>query len=72
MNTQKIVQALRNQLNLVAALHIQDTADGCGEVYLPNALARKYPKAPFELGWQYLFPAANTSLDPATVSSRTV
>ncbi len=61
---QKLVEALNNQLNLVAALHIQDTADGCGEVYLPNALARKYPNAPKELGWQYLFPAAYTSLDP--------
>ena len=61
---QKLVEALNNQLNLAAALHIQDTADGCGEVYLPNALARKYPNAPKELGWQYLFPAAYTSLDP--------
>ncbi len=33
-------------------------------VYLPYALERKYPKAPFELGWQYLFPAADYSIDP--------
>jgi len=32
-------------------------------VYLPFALARKYPKAPFELGWQYLFPAAKRTID---------
>jgi integron integrase len=61
---QKLVEALTNQLTLVSALHKQDTTDGCGEVYLPNALARKYPNAPSELGWQYLFPAKNTSIDP--------
>lgn len=61
---QKLVEALSNQLTLVSALHNQDTADGCGEVYLPNALARKYPNAPSELGWQYLFPASQTSTDP--------
>jgi integron integrase len=61
---QKLVEALGNQLTLVSALHNQDTADGCGEVYLPNALARKYPNAPSELGWQYLFPASQTSVDP--------
>ena len=33
-------------------------------VYLPYALERKYPNAPFELGWQYLFPAADYSKDP--------
>lgn len=33
-------------------------------VYLPHALARKYPNAPFELGWQYLFPAQQHSVDP--------
>ncbi len=35
-------------------------------VSLPNALERKYPAAPFEWGWQYLFPAARPSVDPAT------
>lgn len=32
-------------------------------VFLPNALARKYPNAPFEFGWQYVFPAAKRSKD---------
>ncbi|MCD4776899.1 MAG: integron integrase [Candidatus Aegiribacteria sp.] len=35
-------------------------------VSLPEALARKYPNAGREWGWQYLFPAANASIDPAT------
>lgn len=38
-------------------------ADRWDGVYLPNALARKYPKAPFEFGWQYLFPARKRSVD---------
>jgi integron integrase len=39
-------------------------------VYLPFALERKYPRAPFELGWQYLFPAQHHSLDPRTNKTR--
>ena len=33
-------------------------------VSMPDALARKYPNAPFEWGWQYVFPASKPSLDP--------
>ena len=33
-------------------------------VYLPYALARKYPSAAKEWGWQYLFPARDLSTDP--------
>lgn len=39
-------------------------------VYLPNALERKYPKAPFEFGWQYLFPAQRYSVDPRSTKQR--
>lgn len=39
-------------------------------VYLPFALARKYPSAPFELGWQYLFPARGFSRDPRSGKNR--
>ncbi len=35
-------------------------------VYLPDALARKYPKAPTSIGWHYLFPASRLSAEPAT------
>ena len=35
----------------------RDLEAGFGEVYLPHLLARKYPNAPREIGWQYLFPA---------------
>ncbi len=33
-------------------------------VYMPGALNRKYPSAPFEFGWQYLFPASRRTTDP--------
>jgi integrase len=35
-----------------------------GDVYLPFALARKYPSAGKEWGWQYVFPSRKTSVDP--------
>ncbi|MGM0664441.1 MAG: tyrosine-type recombinase/integrase, partial [Thermodesulfobacteriota bacterium] len=36
------------------------------EVYLPGALARKYPAAAREFRWQYLFPSKKRSMDPRT------
>ncbi|HEV8659190.1 MAG TPA: integron integrase, partial [Thermoanaerobaculia bacterium] len=41
-----------------------DLEAGFGQVWLPHALARKYPNAPKEWGWQYVFPAAYRSKDP--------
>jgi integron integrase len=55
---------LQNHLAGVKTLHQQDLAQGHGAVYLPHALARKYPTAAKEWGWQYVFPARNLSLDP--------
>jgi len=45
-------------------LHGQDRVAGSGWVYLPHALARKYPNADSEPGWQYLFPSGRISADP--------
>jgi integrase len=45
-------------------LHEKDIAAGHGEVYLPDALARKYPAAGREWGWQYVFPASRQGVDP--------
>jgi integrase len=39
-------------------------------VWMPDALARKYPAAPFELGWQFLFPSSKLSLEPGTTCLR--
>lgn len=46
------------------ALHDRDLAAGFGAVWLPDALARKYPSAPRAWGWQYVFPANRISIDP--------
>jgi integron integrase len=56
--------ALQTQIAAVKALHHQDLEEGFGEVYLPEALARKYPNAMRESGWQWVFPARERSLDP--------
>lgn len=61
---------LKDHLNRVKAIHTHDLAAGHGAVYLPNALARKYPNAPIEWGWQYVFPARNISVDPRSGKKR--
>ena len=48
----------------VQALHAADLREGFGEVYIPEALARKYPNACREIGWQYVFPSKRRSVDP--------
>ena len=48
----------------VKAQHEQDLEDGFGEVYLPDALERKYPNAAREWIWQYVFPSRKLSKDP--------
>ncbi|TWH99045.1 integron integrase [Luteimonas cucumeris] len=50
----------------VRLLHEADLVAGYGEVWLPYALARKYPNAAREPGWQYLFPSPQRSKDPRT------
>ena len=54
----------------VLAQHQQDLQQGFGEVFLPDALARKYPNAPREPGWQYLFPSGKLSADPRSKAIR--
>jgi integron integrase len=61
---------LQNHLAGVKTLHQQDLAQGHGEVYLPHALARKYPTAAKEWGWQYVFPARDLSVDPRSGVTR--
>jgi integron integrase len=59
-----LIPPLENQMRKARVLHEQDLAQGHGAVYLPYALARKYPSAAKERGWQYLFPARDLSTDP--------
>ncbi|MDP6467761.1 MAG: integron integrase [Pirellulaceae bacterium] len=60
------VGGLRRQIAIARQLHEQDIAAGYGRVWLPYALARKYPNADREFAWQYVFPATKLSRDPRT------
>jgi len=62
--------ALTNQVELSLLQHQQDVIKGFGGVYLPNALAKKYPNAEYEQKWQYLFPALKLSVDPRSGVTR--
>jgi integron integrase len=57
-------------LTRVRELHRQDLARGFGSVYLPDALHRKYPNAPKEWGWHWVFPASQLSVDPRSGERR--
>lgn len=57
---------LEQQVEFVRCLHAADVAEGYGKVFIPEALARKYPAVKFETGWQFLFPNRAPSADPRT------
>jgi integron integrase len=59
-----LMEPLRSHLIRVRRLHEVDLRDGFGRVYLPHALASKYPNADREWGWQYVFPSSRRSIDP--------
>jgi len=59
-----LVPLLENYLERVRLLHEKDLQSGNGEVYLPHALVKKYPKAQQQWIWQYVFPARDLSADP--------
>jgi integron integrase len=59
-----LAQALQRHLLKRRSQHEQDVADGFGTVYLPYALARKYPNANREWMWQYVFASSRLSIDP--------
>ncbi|MGB9881056.1 MAG: integron integrase [Anaerolineae bacterium] len=63
---QSLVEPLKRQLAHAKEIHEQDLKEGYGAVYLPYALARKYPNANKEWAWQYVFPAAHHSAEPRT------
>ena len=61
---QTVKNILKLHIDEVKALHDKDLAGGYGEVYLPDALERKYQNAAKEWGWQYVFPSSKLSVDP--------
>ncbi|MBL0162508.1 MAG: integron integrase [Xanthomonadales bacterium] len=64
------VEAMQLQLAQARIAHQRDLDAGFGQVWLPNALDRKYVGAAREWAWQYIFPASQRSLDPRTGSER--
>ncbi|MEE1950121.1 integron integrase [Pseudomonas alcaligenes] len=64
MLPRKLAAPLELHLQRVRALHEQDLREGYGRANLPHALARKYPNAAAEWGWQFVFPSVNRSEDP--------
>jgi integron integrase len=61
---------LRAHLSKTRAIHQADLASGDGRVFLPQALARKYPNAEKEWAWQWVFPAPSLGRDPRTGVTR--
>ena len=60
----KLIAGLRKQIEEVERLHREDLQLGAGWVWLPYALAEKYPRAGRTLKWQYVFPAKSLSREP--------
>ena len=64
------VQPLQEHLGRVRALHRRDLGEGFGDVFMPHALARKYPRAGRQWAWQFVFPSNNRSQDPRSGAVR--
>jgi len=67
---ENLIQPLKDQFAKARRLHAQDLEAGGGDVYMPEALARKYPKAARAWGWQYAFPSPVRSVDPRSGAQR--
>lgn len=64
MLPESVAELLHEQISHVAFIHSSDTHSGFGEVYMPHALARKFPAEARSLNWQFLFPSNNRANDP--------
>ncbi len=65
-----LILPLQEHLAKRRRLYEDDFAKGMAEVFLPDALARKYPKAANEWAWQYIFPSGSYSVDPRSGNER--
>ena len=65
-----LVEPLKQHLIRVREEHERAVREGYAGVELPYALARKYPRADREWGWQYVYPAAQPSVDPRSGARR--
>jgi site-specific recombinase XerD len=69
--SESCLKPLQLQKKKVEILFLEDRdTEAWDGVYLPNALDHKYPPAPFQLAWQYLFPAEKWSVDSRTNKNR--
>jgi len=66
----RLTSSLKSQIDKIKKLHSDDLKEGFGEVYIPDALSRKYPNAKKEFRWQYVFPSTKISTDPRSGESR--
>lgn len=66
----KLLESLSNHLELIRARHQAEVEEGHGLVEMPEALRRKYPSAPGEWPWQWVFPATRSYVDAATGENR--
>lgn len=62
----ELIEPLKTQIKQAQMLHNKDLSDGFGQAILPYALAKKYPNAATELGWQFVFPSYKRSINPQT------
>jgi integron integrase len=65
-----LIAELKDQIEIARLIHQRDLKEGYGEVSLSYALAQKYPRAPKEFAWQYVFPSMNRSVDPISKGIR--
>jgi integron integrase len=61
-----LTQALRQQLSQSRCLWAEDRSNGVPGVFMPDALARKYPRAAESWAWHWVFPSPTISTDPRT------
>jgi len=61
---ENLIPPLQAHMARVHKMHLRDLGAGHGTVWLPDALDVKYPSAPREWGWQWVFPSSARSIDP--------
>ncbi len=66
-----LIPFLKRHLKSVRALYLRDLKAGQANVWLPQALSRKYPNAPRDWIWQFVFPSDRISIDPRNDDSET-
>jgi integron integrase len=70
MLPETLILPLQDHLAKRRRLYEDDFAKGMAGVFLPDALARKYPNAASEWAWQYVFPSGSYSVDPRSGHER--